>query len=100
MTGAEILSGVTLATFAGAGLFFLKFWRASRDRFFLLFSAACWLVALERFATFFISDAFDPLRPSSSPGNWVYVFRLFAFVAIIAAFIDKNRKQNSGASDR
>ena len=93
MTGAEILSGVTMATFAASGLFFLKSWRVSRDRFFLLFSSAFFLMAIERFMTFFTTDTFDSMRPLVSPGNWMYVFRLVAFVVILAAIFEKNRSK-------
>jgi hypothetical protein len=92
ITGAaEMLSGVTLASFAAAAMFFFKFWRASHDRFFLALALSSGLIAVERFMTFFISDVFDPLRVAGSDGNWIYVVRLVAFLIILAAVIDKNR---------
>lgn len=51
-----------VAGYLVAGLFFLRFWRASPDRLFASFAAAFWLLAA------------------------------LAFMLIIAAFADKNRK--------
>lgn len=87
------LSGVTMATFAAAGLFFIRFWRASRENFFLLFAVACWLLAAERVVALFIHPTVDPLWSSSSETlAWVYLMRLCAFIAIAIAIYDKNRR--------
>lgn len=88
---AETLSGVTMAMFAGASLFFFKFWRASRDRFFLLFSFAFLLISLERFFVFFIDNAFAGIRNGPSMADWIYSVRLIGFMTILIAIIDKNR---------
>jgi hypothetical protein len=79
---AFILGGVVMAS-AIAGLFFLKFWRQTRDRFFLFFAAAFALDAVTRFflATVPHSDEQEPL---------FYIGRLVTFVLIIAAIVDKN----------
>lgn len=72
------------------GLKFLKFWRASKDRFFLWFTAA-----------FFVFAAGWLIRGLASHdgdhGHYVYVPRLVAFLLIIVGILDKNRP--SGASD-
>jgi magnesium-transporting ATPase (P-type) len=87
------LSGVTMATFSAAGIFFIRFWRTSRDRFFLLFAIACWLVAVERVVALFIDSALEPLWGTSSESLfWVYLVRLFAFIAIAIAIYEKNRR--------
>lgn len=89
------LSGVTMATFAAAGLFFIKFWRASRDRFFLLFALSCWLIAGERVVALFIRATLEPLWSASSEAMvWVYLVRLFAFIAIAVAIWEKNRRSD------
>ena len=66
-----------------AGVFFLKFWRSTRD---LLFAA---------FAAFFFLDAADRSTLLKSPtpnaaSNWYYVVRLFGFLLILAAILRKN----------
>lgn len=88
------LAGVTMATFAASGLFFLKLWKASRDRFFLFFSIACGFLSLERFLALFIGGAFSPLRSEASEFTiWIYLIRLLAFMMILFAIIEKNRKK-------
>ena len=67
-----------------AGLFFLRFYRDTRDRFFLIFALAFWVLALDRlFLTVF--------SPSNENQHYVYLMRLTAFLLIIGGIIDKNR---------
>lgn len=67
-----------------AALYFLEFWRRSRDRFFALFAGAfmllgiSWLIAI-------LSDITYEFNRS------VYLTRLVAFLVIVLAVIDKNR---------
>ena len=92
MIAASLLSGISLATFAASGLFFLKFWRASHDRFFLLFSIACWLIAFERMVAFFVIPVHQPQQAESAEASsWVYLIRLSAFLVVLAAIYLKNR---------
>jgi hypothetical protein len=67
------------------GVKFLKFWRSSRDRFFLWFMAAFWV-----FSVGWVIRAFAATR--SEDVHYVYLPRLLAFLLIIAAILDKNRK--------
>lgn len=93
MTGDEFLSGIAMATFAASGIFFLKFWRASGDRFFLLFCVACWLLSLERVVLIFVRAAMGE-ENTSGPTEatvWIYLIRLAAFAFIISAVIGRNR---------
>jgi hypothetical protein len=79
---AFILGGVVMAS-AIAALFFLKFWRQTRDRFFLFFAAAFTFDAVSRVFLAIVphSDEQEPL---------FYIGRLLMFVLIIVAIIDKN----------
>ena len=77
-----MISGALSTAYVVAGLFFLKFWSASRDRLFGLFAAAFFLLAVQRLMLPFI----DP-----SQATFLYVVRLVAFVLIIVAIVDKNR---------
>jgi len=89
------LSGVTMATFLAAGIFFIRFWRTSRDRFFLLFAISCWLIAFERVVALFINSTLEPLWTNSSESLfWVYLVRLFAFISIAIAIYEKNRRND------
>lgn len=94
MNGADFLNGISVATFAASGVFFLKFWKASRDRFYLLFTAACWLLSFERVVLFFVHDAAASIRSAlTEASSWVYLFRLAAFAAILMAVVGRNKSK-------
>lgn len=77
------LLGVISATSVTAGLFFLKFWRATHDTFFLAFGAAFIIEGLNRAAILLIAQP--------SEGNtWIYLVRLFTYALILAAILKKN----------
>jgi hypothetical protein len=93
-TWTVFLSGITMATFGAAGVFFLKLWKTSQDRFFLGFAMACWLLSVERVAGLFVAGTMEDLRnPISEAGSWIYIIRLFAFLTILVVIVDKNRSQ-------
>jgi uncharacterized protein DUF5985 len=78
------LRGATAMGCLIAGLFFLRFWRQSLDRLFLLFSLAFFILAL----------GYGILGLVSFATEWrvyVFMFRLLAFVLILVAIVDKNR---------
>jgi hypothetical protein len=80
---ALLSGGIILGCWA-IGLFFLKFWRKTRDRLFLWFAVAFWMLAAERS----VGPVFH--IPSDS-GVFAYLTRLAAFLTILVAIIDKNR---------
>jgi|HubBroStandDraft_5_1064220.scaffolds.fasta_scaffold1789976_1 hypothetical protein len=65
-----------------AGHFF-KFWRSTRDRFFLFFAIAFFLFGVEKFCV--------GLFIGSETVSSIYIVRLIASGFILAAIIDKNR---------
>lgn len=77
------LLGVIATTSVTAGLFFLKFWRDTRDPFFLAFAASFTIEGLNRASYLFL-----PQPNEGSP--WIYVIRLLAFLLILSAIIRKN----------
>ena len=79
LSGAICMSCVTIA------LFFLRFWKSTRDRLFLFFAAAFLILMIERF----VREVME-LKTEWAP--FVYLFRLAAFVLIIVAIVDKNRR--------
>lgn len=81
---ATLLGAVMMAS-AVAALFFLKFWRQTRDRFFLLFAAAFALDAAAR-----LMLALLPYSSEQEP--LFYVPRLVTFGLIILAIVQKNRR--------
>ena len=67
-----------------AALFFLRYWRTTRDRFFGFFTLA--------FVMFGSSWAALAFRPSVGEHDaYAYMLRLAAFGAIAIAIVDKNR---------
>ena len=80
-----VVSGALLMGYALASLFFLRFWSASRDRLFAMFSLAFFLLAIQRFAI-------TMTRETMEDQTIFYLLRLAAFVVIIVAIVDKNRR--------
>jgi uncharacterized protein DUF5985 len=80
----EFLNGVAAAGSLGVGVFFLRLWRDTRDRFFGLFGLAFLGLALNWLALVY-------LEPASEHRHYFFVVRLVAFLLIIAAIVDKNR---------
>jgi hypothetical protein len=95
MMATVFLSGMTTAMFLVAAVFFLKFWRASRNRFFLYFAAACGLFALERVASLAAYILIDPEAYTSMEARgFIYLLRLAGFIVILLAIIDRNRNSD------
>jgi hypothetical protein len=85
MTDAAATLQAIAATAAWAnGLFFLRFWRGSRDPLFAYFAAAFALLALS-----WTVLAFFNLREETQP--YVYGLRLIAFALLIVGIVAKNR---------
>lgn len=85
-----VVSGMLVAGYAVAGLFFLRFWHETRDRLFGIFAGAFSLLGIQRLLLALMD---------TSPGGtvWLYSVRLLAFVLILVAIIDKNRGTNRTA---
>jgi hypothetical protein len=79
-----LVSGAIAMGYAVAGLFFLRFWRETRDRLFLIFTGAFWVLGLQRVALVFSGDMVED-------HTGLYLVRLFAFLLILGAIVDKNR---------
>ena len=88
---ASFFSGITLATFAASSVFFLKFWKASRDPFFLYFCIASLLLAIERIVVVLLYYIFEWMSPEDENGSWIYIIRLSAFALMSLAVYQKNR---------
>lgn len=84
----EFIAGASSMGYAVVATFFLRFWRQTTDRLFAIFSAAFWLLALGRLVVSAVQVAEDNV-------HYLYLFRLFAYVLIIYAIIDKNRARDT-----
>ncbi len=81
------LSGSVTLGFCVAMLFFLRFWRKTGDSLFAAFAAAFGLLGLNQ-ALLVLTDI--PVEERS----WLYLLRLGAFLLIIGAIAQKNRKRS------
>ena len=79
----SFLLGVIATTSFTAALFFLKFWRQTRDALFLSFGIAFLIEAINRCAILFVE------KPSEG-SPFTYIVRLFAFLLILGAILRKN----------
>ena len=84
MTLLDFLSGAVTAGFLLAALFFLRFWKGTRDGLFLAFAAAFLLLGVGQGL---LALANIPVEERS----WLYLFRLAAFGLILVAIVRKNR---------
>jgi hypothetical protein len=76
--------GLLAAGNAVAALFFLRFWRETKDRLFAFFAAAFALLTLQR-------ALIVVLTGMTEYTSWIYGLRLLAYVLILIAIYDKNR---------
>ena len=83
----SILLGAIATASLVIALFFLRFWRGTRDRFFLFFALSFAIDGLDRllFSSAGLADSDHPAY---------YLIRLIAYGLILFAIIDKNRSRN------
>jgi uncharacterized membrane protein HdeD (DUF308 family) len=77
------LLGVIATSSFTAGVFFLKFWKKTRDSLFLAFGLAFIIEGLNRCAVLFLA------KPNEG-SPYIYIVRMFAFLLILAAILHKN----------
>jgi type II secretory pathway component PulM len=78
----DFLHGAITVSSLAVGLFFLRYWVSSRDRLFLLFCAAFWLLA----------SHWIVLSVAPAWAGYAHIPRFLAFALIAVAVVDKNRK--------
>jgi hypothetical protein len=79
----SVALGALVMASAVAGLFFLRFWRETRDRLFAMFALAFWVLGVNWLGL--------ALSEQPETRTFFYVLRLLAFVLILVAIVDKNR---------
>lgn len=83
MTVEHVLLGAIAMGFAVIALIFLRYWRTTRDRFFLFFALSFGIEALNRVALGILREAHEE-RPA------IYLVRLLVYALILVAIVDKN----------
>ncbi len=84
-----LLSGAIMMACFVSGIFFFKFWKKTRDRLFVMFACAFWILSLERLVLGYIGTHHEM-------GTTIYLIRLTAFVLILIAIVQKNRESEKG----
>jgi hypothetical protein len=85
---AALVSGMLAAGYAVIAVFFLRFWRASRDRLFGNFALAFAVLAAQRILLSVLADV-------ERAAIVLYAVRALAFLIIAFAIIDKNRSDSA-----
>ncbi|MGH8228274.1 MAG: DUF5985 family protein [Steroidobacteraceae bacterium] len=78
--------GLLVMSCAVVAVFFLHYWKSSGDRLFGFFAAAFTAMGVEWFMQMLVAPALPTLK-------YVYLIRLFAFILIIIAIVDKNARE-------
>lgn len=84
-TGIAVVQAIAATAAWANGLFFLRFWRDSRDPLFACFGVAFWLLAAS-----WAVLAFVQVREETQP--YVFGLRLIAFILLISGIVAKNRE--------
>ena len=79
----EFASGAITMGFLVGALFLLRFWRKTGDRFFLAFSIAFLLLAVNQALAQWLGAADERV-------GYTYLLRVLGFILILAAIVDKN----------
>jgi len=87
----SFMAGAIALGFGLCGVGFLRLWARSRDRFFLAFAGAFWLLMLPPFSVLWNG----PLLWNSPEENeaWIYIARIAAYLMISGAIVVKNRNR-------
>jgi hypothetical protein len=80
-----LMGGILVTGYLVIALFFLRFWSEARDRLFAYFAVAFFLLAVQRALLSFMGG-------HESVSIYLYGTRAIAFLIILYAIIDKNRK--------
>lgn len=83
------LDGVIAMGFCSIAAFFVRYWCATRDRFFLIFACSFVAMAANRMLVA------HQRAPVPEADITVYVMRLAAYSLLIIAILDKNRSSRS-----
>jgi quinol-cytochrome oxidoreductase complex cytochrome b subunit len=86
----EILVGAIAMGSLVAGMFFLRYWKTTRDRFFLYFALSFFIEAFNRI--YLGAD----MQSEHARQSTFYILRLIAYGLILFAIWDKNRPRDKG----
>ena len=82
------LAGAVTMGFFLSGLAFFRLWRRTRDRLFLAFAGAFWLLMVPAIVSL--------VALPEEPEGWAYLFRAAAYALIGGSILLKNRARLRG----
>ena len=68
-----------------AGLFFLRYWKLTRERLFLYFWLGFWVLAVQWVLLAWVN-------PTNETRHYFFLLRFLAFLLIIVGILAKNRR--------
>jgi len=80
----QFLLGAIMMAFWVAGLFFFRFWKETKDRLFVIFALAFWVLAINQIGFVYVKEEHEA-------HTYFYLVHLLAFILILIAIADKNR---------
>jgi hypothetical protein len=83
----QLIDGALIMGLGAAGLFFFRFWRETRDRLFLFFGLAFFVLAANRLGL--------ALTENPDGRDVLYWVRFVAHSLILLAIVDKNRSRKA-----
>jgi peptidoglycan/LPS O-acetylase OafA/YrhL len=83
---ASFIGGAICLAYLVAALFFLRFWKETQDRLFAMFAIAFVVLSANRALLVY-------LREVHEAHSWLYLVRLLAYLLILGAILDKNRRK-------
>jgi hypothetical protein len=89
---SQFISGGIMVGFLASSYFFFRFWQKTRDSLFAVFAASFIILAVERVFLLATVNVGDPTGGMHELREHVYWFRFTAFLLIIVAFLQKNRR--------
>ncbi len=81
-------SGIITMGFFVSAMFFLRFWKRTRDGLFAIFAGAFLLLAVNQALVVLLEFGRDEI-------GWVYLLRLAGFSLIIVGIVHKNMRSAS-----
>ncbi|HET6881684.1 MAG TPA: DUF5985 family protein [Pirellulales bacterium] len=90
------IEGMSAMACVVISLFFLRYWKTTSDRLFLIFAIAFILMCITRLVASALSIGQANVDAGSVVHHgYVYTLRFLAYLLILAAIIDKNRPRGA-----
>jgi hypothetical protein len=89
----QFISGAITMGYWAIGVFFLRFYKKTKDSLFGVFAASFWVLCVERILLLLV-------RPENELRPYVYLVRFTAFMLLVVGIIQKNRPPSKRSNER